>query len=221
MIKFNELRITPNNENLIIDVSIENADYFQNVVLDSIVIDTQDTYTQNGPSSKAVFTYVVAEEDYDSIYSLPENYSCSPVQEEQSKDYCFTIDDYSKKNVKLILKSEDLGVPIAGNMFFVYVIASGDPAADTPSELRESKIVGTAVNTYPIYKQSVIYTKELGETCRVPKNFIDYIFRIKALDLAIKTGNYQEAIKYWNKFFKVLNYNVETSSTCGCYGSSI
>ena len=75
MIKFNELRITPNNESLIIDVSIEDASYFQNVVLDSIVIDTQDTYTQNGPSSKAVFNYVVAEEEYDSIYSLPENYS--------------------------------------------------------------------------------------------------------------------------------------------------
>lgn len=221
MIKFNELRITPNNENLIIDVSIEDASYFQNVVLDSIVIDTQDTYTQNGPSSKAVFKYVVAEEDYDSIYSLPENYSCAPVQDEQSKNYCFTIDDYSKKSIKLILSSEDLGVPIAGNMFFVYAIASGEPSADTPSELRESKIVGTAINTYPIYKQSVAYTKELGETCNIPKNFIDYIFRIKALDLAIKTGNYQEAIKYWNKFFKILNYRVETSSSCGCYGSGI
>ena len=55
MIKFNELRITPNNESLIIDVSIEDADYYQNVVLDSIIIDTQDTYVENGPSSKAVF----------------------------------------------------------------------------------------------------------------------------------------------------------------------
>lgn len=221
MIKFNELRITPNNESLIIDVSIEDADYYQNVVLDSIIIDTQDTYTQYGPSSKAVFKYVVAEEDYDSIYSLPDNYSCSPVQEEQSKDYCFTIDDYSKKNVRLILKSEDLGVPIASNIFFVYVIATGEPTADTPYDLRNSKIIGTAINTYPIYKQSMKYTKELGDSCNIPKNFIDYIFRIKALDLAIKTGNYQEVIKYWNKFFKVLNYNIEPSLNCGCYGSSI
>jgi hypothetical protein len=187
MIKFNELRITPNNENLIIDVSIEDADYYQNVVLDSIIIDTQDTYVENGPSSKAVF--------------------------------CFTIDDYSKKRVKLILKPEDLGVPIAGNIFFVYAISSGEPLSDTPCELRNSRIVGTAINLYPIYKHSMLYTRELGDTCNVPKNFVDYILKIKALDLSLKTGNYQEAIRYWNRLFKNLYYtnNVEFSN-CGCYG---
>lgn len=195
MIKFNELRITPNNENLIIDVSIEDADYYQNVVLDSIIIDTQDTYVENGPSSKAVFKYIVAEEDYDLAYST------------------------SGKRVKLILKPEDLGVPIAGNMFFVYVISSGEPLSDTPCELRNSKAIRTAVNLYPIYKQSMIYTKEIGDTCSVPKNFVDYILKLKALDLSLKTGNYQEAIKYWNRLFKNLYYtnNVEFSN-CGCYG---
>ena len=193
MIKFNELRITPNNENLIIDVSIEYADYYQNVVLDSIIIDTQDTYVENGPSSKAVFKYTVAEEDYE--------------------------DDYSKKRIKLILKPEDLGIPIVGNMFFVYAISSGEPLSDTPCELRNSRIIGTAINLYPVYKQSMIYTRELGDTCSIPKNFVDYILKIKALDLSLKTGNYQEAIRYWNRLFKNFYYtnNVEFSN-CGCYG---
>lgn len=219
MIKFNELRITPNNESLIIDVSIEDADYYKNVVLDSIIIDTQDTYVENGPSSKAVFKYTVAEENYDLVYSTPENCGCAPVQDELSKDYCFTIDDYSKKRVKLILKPEDLGVPIAGNMFFVYAISSGEPLSDTPCELRNSRIIGTAINLYPIYKQSMLYTRELGDTCSIPKNFVDYILKIKALDLSLKTGNYQEAIRYWNRLFKNLYYtnNVEFSN-CGCYG---
>lgn len=220
MIKFNELRITPNNEALIIDVSIEDADYFENVVVDSIIIDTQDTYVQNGPSHNAVFTYIVAEEDYDSIYSLPENYSCSPVQEEQSKDYCFTIDDYSKKNVRLTLKSEDLGVSIAGNIFFIYAIASGEPAEDAPCDMKNPQILGVAINAYPIYKQSIAYLREIGEYCDVPKHFVDYIFKMKALDLAIKTGNYLEVIRYWNKFFKSIKYNVESSTTCGCYGGN-
>lgn len=221
MIKFNELRITPNNENLIIDVSIEDAEYFKDVFLDSIIIDTQDTYTIDGPSSKAVFTYTVSEEDFDSVYSLPENYSHAPTQDEEDNNYCFTIDNYSRKSVRLILNAKDLGVSIANNMFFIYALTSGEPTSDTPRELLETKIVGTAVNTYTIYKQSIAYVKELGDTCEIPKNFIDFIFRIKALDLAIKTGNYQEAIKYWNKFFKVMSYNVESSSSCGCYGSSI
>lgn len=221
MIRFNELRITPNNESLIVDVSIEDAEYFTNVFLDSIIIDTQDTYTANGSSSKAVFTYIVSEKDYDSVYSLPENTGCSSVQETPDMEYCFTIDDYSKKSVRLVLSSEDLGVPIAGNIFFVHAIATGEPAVDTPYDLRNSNITGTAINTYPIYKHSMKYTKELGDSCKIPKNFIDYIFKIKALDLAIKTGNYQEVIRYWNKFFKLLNYSTEQSLNCECYESNI
>lgn len=220
MIKFNELRITPNNENLIIDVSIDDADYYQNVVLDSIIIDTQDTYVENGPSSKAIFKYTV-EEDYGLVYSTPENCGCAPVQEESSNDYCFTTDEYSKKRVKLILNSEDLGVSIENNMFFVYAISSGEPLSDTPCDLRNTMIIGTAINLYPIYKQSMLYTKELGDNCSIPKNFIDYILKVKALDLSLKTGNYQEAIKYWNRLFKNLYYssNIEILK-CGCYGKS-
>ena len=65
----------------------------------------------------------------------------------------------------------------------------------------------------------MLYTKELGDTCSIPKNFIDYILKVKALDLSLKTGNYQEAIRYWNRLFKNFYYtnNVEFSN-CGCYG---
>lgn len=208
MIKFNELRITPNNETLIIDVSIEDAEYFNNVVLDSIIIDTQDTYIQNGPSTKAVFTYIVAENEHDAVYSIPEEGSCSQVQEEQSGDYCYTIDNFSKKSVRLILTKDDLGMGIANNIFFVYAIASGEPAPDTPCDMKESKRLGVAINAHPIYKQSIAYLKEVEECCDIPKHLTDYIFKIKALDLAIRTGNYLEAIKYWNKFFKPFNYKV-------------
>ena len=221
MIKFNELRITPDNENLIIDVSIEDADYYRNVVIDSIVIDTQDTFSVNGPSSNAVYTYIVNKESANPVYSLPDNAGFPQVQDEESGDYIYTIDDYHKKHTRLILKSSDLKVPIAGNMFFVYAITSGEPAEDTPCALKQSKIIGTAVNLYPIYKQSIAFTKELGNTCNIPKGFIDYILRIKALDLSIRTGNYPDAILYWNKIFKKSYYtSVEPDYNCGCYGKS-
>jgi hypothetical protein len=51
MIDFNELRITPDGKYLIIDVSINNASYYDNVFIKHIVIDTQDTYLHTGPSS--------------------------------------------------------------------------------------------------------------------------------------------------------------------------
>lgn len=54
MVTFNELRITPDGNTLIIDVAIKDLRYYDNVGLDTILIDTQDTFTSEGPSSKAV-----------------------------------------------------------------------------------------------------------------------------------------------------------------------
>ncbi len=54
MVTFNELRITPDGDILIIDVAIKDLRYYDNVGLDTILIDTQDTFTAEGPSSKAV-----------------------------------------------------------------------------------------------------------------------------------------------------------------------
>ena len=54
MVTFNELRITPDGNTLIIDVAIKDLRYYDNVGLDTILIDTQDAFTAEGPSSKAV-----------------------------------------------------------------------------------------------------------------------------------------------------------------------
>lgn len=54
MVTFNELRITPDGNTLIIDVAIKDLRYYTNVGLKTILIDTQDTFTAEGPSDKAV-----------------------------------------------------------------------------------------------------------------------------------------------------------------------
>lgn len=189
MITFNELRVTPNNVSLIIDASVVSSDYYDNIYIESIVIDTQDTYIKNGPSSKAIYNYTVEEGE-------------------------------NQKRIRLTLKEEDLGIPINGNMFFVYVITTGEYKEDTPCELKRNINIGTAVNLYPIYKKAVEYTRELANTCSIPKNFIDFILKIKALDLNIKTGNYYEAIRYWNKMFKTFNVGTDflINNNCGCDG---
>ena len=71
MLHFEELRITPDNKYLIIDVSVDKDEYFDNIVIDSIIIDTQDTYSISGPSSNPVYIFNV-EQAYDLTYSLPE-----------------------------------------------------------------------------------------------------------------------------------------------------
>ena len=77
MVTFNELRITPDGNTLIIDVAIKDLRYYDNVGLDTILIDTQDTFTAEGPSSKAVRFPVINsigaesfEQEFGSYYSF-------------------------------------------------------------------------------------------------------------------------------------------------------
>lgn len=87
-----------------------------------------------------------------------------------------------------------------------------------PSDIPCGKDV---VNSAIVYDKNIVfdkalpYIKELKNTCSTPKGFIDYILRNKALDLFIKTCNYDEAIRYWEMF----NYTVNTDARkCGCAG---
>ena len=59
MVQFNELRITPDGQKLIIDVSVKDLEYYTNVYLDTIQIDTQDTFVESGPSSEVVYTKTI------------------------------------------------------------------------------------------------------------------------------------------------------------------
>lgn len=59
MITFQELRITPDGQKLIIDVSVRDLEYYTDVYLDSIQIDTQDTFIESGPSSEVVYTKTI------------------------------------------------------------------------------------------------------------------------------------------------------------------
>ena len=60
MVQFNELKINPQGTSLIIDVSVIDSAYYQNVYLDTISIDTQDTFTENGPSTNTAYKTTIS-----------------------------------------------------------------------------------------------------------------------------------------------------------------
>lgn len=62
MIDFTELRITPDSKYLIIEIRVKEEAYYENVYIDSITIDNQDTYVDNGGSTASVF-HIELEED--------------------------------------------------------------------------------------------------------------------------------------------------------------
>lgn len=181
MLTFQELKITPDGNNLIIRAVVDEQSFYDNVLIDSVVIDTQDTYVSTGPSSKPIYTSKVG-----------------------------------NKEVNLVLSTSDLGGKL-DNLYFVYIIPSGSPSPDTPCGLINSYIIGTVANLYPYFQDIMKYVKEIEGTCSIPKNFIDSSLKLKALELCMRTGNYIQAVKYWNKFFKG-KIGSNTASNCRCYG---
>lgn len=105
-------------------------------------------------------------------------------------------------------------LPVAkDDLLFITPNIQGNPAPDTPCGQDVNKI-GVVYNRKALMQKGLGYLKELGNSCVIPKGFIDFILRVKALDMAIETCNYTEAIKYW----KMLNrMSVRTTTNnCGC-----
>lgn len=215
MVHFNDLRFSKDSKYLIIDAAIDSQNFYEDVLLDSIIIDNQDTFVSNGPSSNPIYTYKAT--DLDKVYAIPENCNCSPVRVEDGS-YCFVEGTGTMKQVRLEIPLSLYGIDPYKDMLFVYVIASGTPSADTPCGLDNSKIMGTVVNLKYIYDNMLCYIRQIENECEIPKNFIDSILKYKALELSIRTGNYPLAIKYWNKYLSNSNPNISTIKTCNCYG---
>lgn len=219
MIQFNELRVTPDGKKLIIDASVKDLQYYNDVYIDAVIIDTQDTYIANGPSTNPVFSYEVASNP-DVVYSLPECNGCGPIRDKEDGEICFSGQEGDgEKRVRLELDSTVLGVSLGETLFFVYVIAKGTPSADTPCGMDNQTTIGVVANLYPFYRSMMCYMKETLDRCDIPKNFLNKYLRFKAFELSLKTCHYTEAINMWNKFFRNINNPCQTSKTpCGCHG---
>ena len=60
MIQFNKLQINREGTKLTIDIAVKDLEYYNNVYIDSISIDTQDTFVNSGPSEKPKYTKKVS-----------------------------------------------------------------------------------------------------------------------------------------------------------------
>lgn len=198
MIRFNELKIEDNY--IIIDVQIEEEKYFKDMYIDSIVIDTQDTFIANGPSNKAIYT---------------KTFNTDTDIKKEEIVYTQGTDKYNR--VKIYIDSKDLNVDIHKTMFFVYVIAGGTPTADTPCRWDENKALHTLVDIQVLYNNMIQYVKELNKDCSTPDNFINAILQFNAIDLALKINQYPLAIELWKRFYSDIESNVVLPN-CGCNG---
>lgn len=211
MIVFNECRIDKEGKNLIIDASIEDLEYFNDMSINALIIDTEDTFIDKGPSNNCIYNKrFKIPSDNSTILDLADSANITILGNK--------ISNNKLKNIRISLTAKDLNLDnLSNNIFFVYLEAIGIPDPSTPCGLDNKISMAVALDFRPIYNMSIKHINELDSKCNIPKGFIDIILRIKALELALKTGNYQIAIKQWNKLFKNKGI-VPTIKNCNCYG---
>lgn len=73
MVQFQELKITVDGQTLIVDVAVKDLDYYADIYLDTISIDTQDTYVGSGPSSNTVYKKTLEGDQKSIRLEIPNN----------------------------------------------------------------------------------------------------------------------------------------------------
>ena len=119
----------------------------------------------------------------------------------------------------LPIATEALSGGLSKHMFFVYVECEGALAPDTPCGLDEVSL-GVTFDYGVIYNNAMAFTRELADSCQMPKGFIDFMLNTEALKLSLETRHYVPAINYW-KWLTGANGILKSNSNskgCGCHG---
>ena len=75
--------------------------------------------------------------------------------------------------------------------------------------------LGVALNWQSIYQQGIDHMRKVvNGCCGMPKDFIDYILRFKAFELALRTAQYQLANDRFKKWFA--EDGAKFNPPCGC-----
>jgi hypothetical protein len=138
-------------------------------------------------------------------------YFCNPIESIYSIDLTDTFNVIYNTNSKwhqVVIKESEL----AGSMddlLFVYITVKGTPAVDTPCGEDSEYQLGVTINSGILYRRAMNHIRELNCECTSPRKFIDLILRYKALMLCLEFGNYEQAIKLYNKYFVCENTHVK------------
>lgn len=194
MIYFDNVKIT-NDKKLVGIVKSDN----NQIQVGDVIITTQDYYSK--------------EHDYQRIITPDE-------KTEITEGYSFEVDMATAQMIKIGESNKDF------NLDKDLIILTAEPAIPNEEETvayevidccHKKPTVAMAYYKYCLFNKAIGYLKTFCDECTVNKEFIDFILKHNALDLAISCSRVDVAIKLWNWFY---NKDVKTVITknCGCHG---
>jgi hypothetical protein len=228
MVQFEQLRVSDDGKKLYIDIHVNKASYFENVYIDSItIIDANSKekdctskdytgisetnpytpnnnfiYKQTVSGNEKELHLVLSKADFDAAFT---NTNSSGNAINNSKPYA-----------KLAFSKTDF----SDSLLFVYVTCKGVNDDCTPCVLDSSKpTIGVTFDEKLLYQRVMCLTKQLADSCNIPKKYIDFILLWNAFKASVETEHFIPAIKYWQMLFEYSTIvNTVTTKGCGCHG---
>lgn len=192
------------NNRLYINASLEGSIVSSNEQygFQSVMIYTSKSYIDGSP----VYQHVWDENIYQHSYQAILTESDLNVMNKVLNGACYSVDI-----------SKELFIIVFSMKYNTEYVAS-HTCQDTPSTY-----------TFAVYDKCNLYNgllpsiNELEDNCNVlPMNFVNGILKKKAIDACIEAGYYEQASKYWCKFYlhgaATFNSASSNSGGCGCHG---
>lgn len=194
MIIFDQLRISDDGKRMYINIHVNQADYFNNIYLDSITVMTACQVSEAAPEM------VSDDFIYQHVFE----------GEQKQADLVLTSADFNEKFSKNNLSDA---------LFFVYVVCKGVPDPCTPCRLDEMTTLGVTFDENILYQKVMGYTKDLLKECSINQGFLNFILQWNAFKAAVETEHYVAAIRFWKMLFEDGGIsNTSITKNCGCHG---
>lgn len=184
MIQFDVLNVTESNNKFYLNIDVTAIDEGQQFwAIERILIDTQDTFVEGGPSLNAI-----------EVFSPP-LFNTKKVTLHLSEEQ--GLNDISS-NIYFVYVIPTITVQITPKDS---TESQALPPDYTTSQLNSNMTLGITYYEQHILRKYLKYIKEIDKLGEIPKNFIDYYLKVKSFEISLKTGHYLQAIDYW-KYFK-------------------
>lgn len=182
MIIFDQLRISDDGKRMYINAHVNKADYFKDIYIDSIVIQTADKVSETNPGlPTSDYVYIKkAEDNAKELNLVLEASDLSRSWESDPKAIAFNRGDMSN------------------TLFFVYIKCKGTPGSCTPCRLDEETTLGVVFDENVLHQKVMDYTKELIAACSVPSEFINFILLWNAFKAASEVERASDKVVYYN-----------------------
>lgn len=193
MVIFDQLRISDDGKKLYVNAHVNSADCFNNIYLDRIVIQTQDQVSEADPLTPG------------------DACICQMQITDETKELNLVLDASTD--------FDSVYNTLSDKLLFVYIVCKGVPDPCTPCRLDELTTLGVTFDETMLYQKVMQYTRQLTDSCEIPKDFIDLILLWNGFKAAVETEHYIPAIDFWKKLFDSNNIAVYgTTKPCGCHG---